>query len=349
MIIHLIYRVYTSTHQLKNLKKQKELHVRKGDAFYAQLADITKVAEQEPNKSLAVCFDYQKNLPLPLTNTGREYYMRQLWIHNFGVHNLATQEATMFLYGEHYGSKGPNEVISCLWDYFHQNMSEQTEAVHIFMDNCFAQCKNKYIMAFWQWLSTKLDVKIQLYFPIPGHSFMPIDRDFAMIEKCRRRQTKAVLPSVWINMIKTAQQNPPFRVVYVKYPLTDNMEPDETPIINVRDFKQSLDPYIQAPGIQMIRGVQFLPSSTPVYRNSMFENIHPGTLKLLKKNASLKDLDSAFLSADVLEDFLPISKPKFDNVQSLLQAVALPKSATFYTFLHHRQSSCSNSEEEEEN
>ena len=41
--------------------------------------------------------DYQKNLPLPLTGVGQEYFKRQLWIHNFCIHDMANDTATMKL------------------------------------------------------------------------------------------------------------------------------------------------------------------------------------------------------------------------------------------------------------
>ena len=83
-------------HQLK----QEKLHVRKGNAFFTQLRNVRKIAEEDPKIYLAFCFDYQKSSPFPLTDAGQENYLRQLWIHNLGIHNLRTKRATMVFYAE---------------------------------------------------------------------------------------------------------------------------------------------------------------------------------------------------------------------------------------------------------
>ena len=38
------------------------------------------------------------NLPMPRTGVSQEYYRRQLWIHNFCIHECVEEKATMFLY-----------------------------------------------------------------------------------------------------------------------------------------------------------------------------------------------------------------------------------------------------------
>ena len=126
------------------------------------------MSEEDPKKSLAFCFDNQTNLPLPLTNTDEDYYLRQLWIHNLGNHNFGTKKATMVLYAEHFAPKGPNEVISALKWYIENNITRYTEQLHVFMDNCFVQCKNKYLLAFWKCTSDYYNIEVKLYYSVPG-------------------------------------------------------------------------------------------------------------------------------------------------------------------------------------
>ncbi|XP_072941532.1 uncharacterized protein [Epargyreus clarus] len=82
---------------VNSLKMEKELHLRKAEVF---LKTITKTEADKKNDKLSLCFDYQKNLPLPVTNVSIEYYSRQLWLHNFGIHNLSDNIASMYLYTE---------------------------------------------------------------------------------------------------------------------------------------------------------------------------------------------------------------------------------------------------------
>jgi hypothetical protein len=98
---------------------------------------------------------------------------------------LKIKKATMFAYSEHYSDKGPNEVLSCSLWYVSDRIPADTKCLHVFMDICFSQYKNKYIFAFWQHLvNTKFD-NIYLYYPMPGHSFMPIDGAFGKIAIAR--------------------------------------------------------------------------------------------------------------------------------------------------------------------
>lgn len=61
--------------QLKALKVSQELHHRKVNNFFTTIAEVS---EQKAVDVLAICFDYEKNLPLPVTNVSIEYYYRQL-------------------------------------------------------------------------------------------------------------------------------------------------------------------------------------------------------------------------------------------------------------------------------
>lgn len=174
--------------ELTRITIETDLHKLNGDAFYDAMKEKRELAQSD-SSHVALCFDFQKNLPLPLTNVGPEYYKRQLWVHNFNVHNMATDEATMFMYGEHFALKTPNEVISCLDFYLERCLRQNARFLHLFCDNCFGQNKNRYVFLFLRNLviSGKFE-KVYINFPVPGHSFMACDRDFATIEKCRRKK-----------------------------------------------------------------------------------------------------------------------------------------------------------------
>ena len=69
---------------------------------------------------------------------------------------------------------------------------------------------------------------------------MPCDRDFGRIEKNKRKKDKVVKPSEWVKLIEQTDLSNPFRVVFVQHPLTDNMERDGTPVVDVKDYKRAL-------------------------------------------------------------------------------------------------------------
>ena len=50
-------------------------------------------------------------------------------------------------------------------------------------------------------------------FMIPGHSYLPNDRDFSSIEKANRRTQHVFVPEDWCTLVETARTKNPFHVV----------------------------------------------------------------------------------------------------------------------------------------
>lgn len=88
-------------------------------------------------------FDYMQNLPLPVLPIQDVFYFHQLWIYALCVHNMKTGKATFYSYHEGQALKGPNEVVSCLNDYIHVNISEEITDLHLFCNGCPGQNKKQ--------------------------------------------------------------------------------------------------------------------------------------------------------------------------------------------------------------
>lgn len=314
---------------VNKLKVENEVHVRKADVFTVQINEDTECARQSGDMAV-IAIDFEKNLPLPLTGIGQEYYKRQLWIHNFCIHDCVNDSATMYLYSEHFAGKGPNDVISCL-DHYISELPQNIKKISIFADNCFSQNKNKYLFAYLEkTVHTCVSIQeIHIKFPLPGHSRMPCDRDFGRIEKKRRKKDKAILPSDWVTLIKTTDQQKPFKTVFVEHPLTDDMRPDGTPIVRVKDYKKALDPIVRPiTGISEFRGAKFEKGKQPLARKSMTVDCSE-PISILKRGQKLQALKQLRLTQAYV-DFLPIKTAKYQDIRALLEHVSLPPQATFY-------------------
>ncbi len=98
---------------------------------------------------------------------------------------------------------------------------------------------------------------------------MPCDRDFALIEKKRRKKERVVRPSEWVKMVEDSRKKPSrFEVIYVEKPLTDDLAPDGKPLCVVRDYKAVLTPMLKqtVPGLTQFRGVFFTKVSHRIVR-----------------------------------------------------------------------------------
>ena len=94
--------------QKVSLQSQKEDHLRQAENFYACLRTNTHLAKLNAHIA-TVTFDFQQNLPLSHIPVGDVFYMRQLWLYVFGVHECGSN-----LWPEFIAGKGSNEVVSCL-------------------------------------------------------------------------------------------------------------------------------------------------------------------------------------------------------------------------------------------
>ena len=90
-----------------------------------------------------------------------------------------------------------------------------TGAKHLvlFSDGCPGQNKNRIIATFL--LKLVHDGQFEQIDLVRGHTFLPNDRDFSVIEK-RKKVEKTYLPSDWVRVVSTAKTTKPFETVHMK-------------------------------------------------------------------------------------------------------------------------------------
>lgn len=153
------------------------------------MQDLLKVETERSQNSINVCvisFDLQQALPIPKLTTGPAFYCRKVWLYNLGVHSCTTGQGHMYLWTENQAKPGADEVALVLFK-FHYSKKEVDKLI-IFTDNCAGQNKNWFLMAFWlQLVKEKKFKTITHHFLVSGHTHLPPDRDFALIEKRHRK------------------------------------------------------------------------------------------------------------------------------------------------------------------
>jgi len=98
----------------REIEVQREIHLRKAEKIRAKL---NSSKETTSSSDLCFTFDLQKTLITPSISTGVAYYKRQLATYNLGNHNLANNDATMFMWHEGLASRGASEIGSCIWKF----------------------------------------------------------------------------------------------------------------------------------------------------------------------------------------------------------------------------------------
>ena len=58
-----------------------------------------------------ISFNFKQNFPLPHKPTGEIFYLRQVWLYVFGIHDCGSNAAMMYCWPESIARKGSNEVV----------------------------------------------------------------------------------------------------------------------------------------------------------------------------------------------------------------------------------------------
>lgn len=194
------------------------VHKRKAKKFYSKMKEMKeKLSDKESEfkkETLAICFDYMSNLPLPNIPVQEVYYLRQLWVYTFGIHELNTNKSTMYVYHEGVARKSPNEVCSWLWHYLEQQKEKGFKELVIFSDGAAGQNKNNCLIRFLMNLTEReVFEKITYYFPVRGHSFLPCDQDFGQIKRLVRKCDRIYNVEQYCELILKASKCNKFTVV----------------------------------------------------------------------------------------------------------------------------------------
>lgn len=167
------------------------------------------------SKVEVLTFDYQQNAPLPKVPAGDAFYLRQLWMFNFYIYSGKYERATFYMYDETQGKKTPNESVSFLHHYIENTLDKNVNILYLFSDNCAAQNKNYTLVNYlYALVRNGRFKKIMHRFPEPGHSFLPCDRCFGVVEKYIRKVERVYLPEEYIHHYNKSSAK--FNVVVVR-------------------------------------------------------------------------------------------------------------------------------------
>jgi hypothetical protein len=123
----------------------------------------------------------------------------------------------MYVWNETVAKRGSVEIISCVKHYIDNVLSPDTDTLIVFSDNCAGQNKNINILLYYLSLihSGRFSTIIHSYL-ISGHSYLPCDRDFGLIEKRSRSHSHVFTSKGWCKIIEESRKSNPFHVVQME-------------------------------------------------------------------------------------------------------------------------------------
>ena len=194
------------------LQAEHELHLRKAESARNSLKQDHEVREGHE----AITFDLQKVMSFPHVTSNEVYYSRQLSAFNFGIHSLTSNKAAMYVWDETVASRGPEEIGSCIVAYCHKKADDGVRFITAYSDSCGGQNRNHKLVLIWMHICmTTFIEKIDHKFLVSGHSFLPNDADFGVIERTTKKSALYV-PDQWYNAIRSCKRSNPFEVVEMK-------------------------------------------------------------------------------------------------------------------------------------
>ncbi|VEN40468.1 unnamed protein product [Callosobruchus maculatus] len=185
---------------------KQRVHTLKAKAFFQFLKESRQTRE-------TFSIDCQKNLCLPKLPDQSAYFSQQYNLYNFTVVNgsskdkLGKDHVWSYVWTDLDLAKNSSVISSALFDALSKfEFSGAIEEVSIFADGCPAQNKNiTMIGMLCYWLKEKAPVnikKIQVIFPVVGHSYMPPDRVFGLIESKIKKTPSITDPSEYCSIIE---------------------------------------------------------------------------------------------------------------------------------------------------
>lgn len=314
-----------SEEEITKLETEKNLHQSKAQVFFDDLKEKTKIAQENPHIE-TLCFDHEQNAPLPKVPAGDAFYLRQLWMYNFCIHSSKHGKAHFYMYDEVTGKKTPNETVSFLDHYFENIIDKEVKILYLFSDNCGAQNKNSTLVQYLYTLVRKGRFeKIIHRFPEPGHSFLPCDRCFGVVEKHVRKIDRIFLPSEYIKYYKNSSPKN-----FVVIPVTQDM---------IFNFVGTLGTYFKK-SIQNKEKEKF-----KISRYKVFEYSSDHDTKIKCSVASNFTVFSDFIiqknpnqCPDIEKKIfydrpLALKKAKYDNVMQLAENYVPKADIAYYTSL----------------
>ena len=108
--------------------------------------------------------DFMQNISFPGIPVQESFYLRQLAVNVFCIHDIKQNKSVIYIYHEGQARKGPDETCSFLKHYL-DNVTSKHDELHIYSDNCPAQNKNHCVSKFLNALAdTKQFKKFHSFF-----------------------------------------------------------------------------------------------------------------------------------------------------------------------------------------
>lgn len=121
------------------------------------------------------------------------------------------------MWSENIAKRGNEEIASILYKHFKTNRPIADKLI-MYTDNCSGQNKNWSLIFLWQQLTLEgIFTSIEHKYLLVGHTRLPCDPNFAVIEKYKRHRMKQVYTlDDWYEAVRKCERKNCFKVNLLK-------------------------------------------------------------------------------------------------------------------------------------
>lgn len=152
------------------------------------------------------CFDLQKVLNCPHSQTSLSFYKNKLSLYNLTIFDLRIKEGHCYLWTEVDAHKGSNEIGTNVLRFIEVKVAEGCNEFVLWSDSPTGQNRNRMVFSSFMQAAARLKIKITHRFFESGHSYSEADSMHALIER-EAHMKEIYTPDEWISLISTAKQD----------------------------------------------------------------------------------------------------------------------------------------------
>ena len=176
-----------------------------------------KELAKSSNDIFVATFDLHAVLATPCSLVSQLYYMRKLSCYNLSIYNLASNNATCYMWSEVDAQRGSCEIGTCLYLQL-LSLPNTTRHAIFYSDAYSGQNRNQFTATCLLHAVThhsSIEV-IDHKFLESGHTQMECDSMHAAIEFAKKK-TEIVVPQRWATVIRMARRKDPYMIVPLKF------------------------------------------------------------------------------------------------------------------------------------
>lgn len=282
---------------------------------------MTKDREDaKENASLeTLTFDLEQTLPIPRLPSGILFYKRQLMLYNCGVHSGTDESGHCYTWLEGVAGRGAQEVGSVLKKHL-KGLPPSVTEVKCWSDSCGGQNRNiKIVLILKSCLEETENLKkITLNYLIPGHTYLPNDKDFGDIECALKHQQRLYNQADYEQVMRKARKKNPLVVKsMLKEEFFGTCQIEKNITNRKKDVRKNKINWLETRSIQLHKDK---PHSIFMSKNFNKDYVE---VDIEKKSRGFKR-PNFFYSPKLVSlwpDGKPISVEKLNDIQSYLQLI----------------------------